>query len=129
MKINSFNSTSFKALVGKTDVNYFHGSGIDSAAVVHHIHPFSGEIQNEQQKQLLLNKCKAAFEGVVYNSHTPTKHSFIIENSLPFTKEEFETARRYPNAPGVSQSVKDFINSDYNATTTKHSGYYMDTYI
>ncbi len=129
MKINSLNTTSFKALHGKTDVNYFHGSGIDSVAVVHHIHPFSGEIQNEQQKQQLLNKCVAAFQNVPFDGHAMTKHSFVIENPLPFTQSEFEFARKCPKAPNASQSAKEFINSDYNAQTIRHSGYYMDTFI
>ena len=114
----------------KTEIVHFHGSGINHTIVVtHHICPFSGEIQNKPQKQLLLNKCNETFESPVFNNHTLTKPTYIIEKPLPFTKDEFEFVKNYPKAPSVSQSVKDFINSDYNVTTIRHSGYYIDAYI
>lgn len=129
MNINRVNNVSFRALLGQTEINHFQGSGMNMVTVTRHIYPFKGEIANKKQKLNLLEKCKEMFASEKLIPNAVNKHEFIIEQSLPFTKEEFELAKRTPNAPHVSQEAKEFVNSGYNAVTIKNTGYCMDTFV
>lgn len=130
MQISKNNSVSFGALLGKKEITYHHGSGIDSIKIVQHVHPFKDEFQSGKEKPISVDEIakKDPFVKKLMEARVTCRPEVAVEKALPFTKDEFIRAKQCPKAPDVSKEALDFIDSGYNTTTITHKGYFTDKF-
>ena len=128
MQVSKISGVSFGALLGKKEITYNHGSGMDSVKLVQHVHPFKDEFQSSEKMQISADEIatKDPFVKKLMEISGNCKSEVIVEDALPFTKEEFIHAKQCPKAADVSQKALDFIDSDYNTTIITHKGYFPD---
>ena len=133
MNISKINAVNFGALLGKKEVNYYHGSGLDKMKTIQHIYPFKDEFVNSKSQKEEMEKFKKtnyySFQEISQGI-SKSEYEIAVEKPLDFTKEEFLQAKQHPRSKDVSKKALEFIKSDeYNTTKIKHFGAYPTIFV
>ncbi len=150
MQISKINNVSFGAYVGETEVKYYCGSGIDSSKTIQHIYPFKDEFKSREDQDDAVKayihsdsfiktvSAPLAASGITKNTNDGASEidgkvylpylglhtaEVVVEDTLPFTKEEYLRARYTPGAENISKEAVNFAAGNHHTTSFTLSGW------
>ncbi len=151
MKVNAINCVgvnkmNFKAVLGETEIERFHGSGVDSKKITLHVYPFKDEIINgtdkdkkaiemietyklindeELPENLSVQKSGASYfvaNNKANSQFSADKYEVKFEQPLPFNQVAFKSPNLYADN-STRTSIADFVNNKLGRTLIKDTGY------